>query len=178
MAQLLIYALLDPRTGAARYIGKSSSGLRPQSHALVSNLKRDKSHKATWIRALQRDGLSYGVLVLETVIHREQLDEAECRWIAAARVVGWPVTNHTDGGDGAGPRLDLTARNRSQAGKPGRQQLPSEIEKRRQLMTGNTYGRANRDRVYSAEALQRMSVSQRRRNGRPVTRINLLPRSL
>lgn len=97
----IIYGLIDPRTALTRYIGKSSTGMkRPRNHMLASKLRRDRSHKANWIRELLAAGMVYGIVVIERVNSANDLDEAERRWIAYGRAQEWPLTNLTEGGDG------------------------------------------------------------------------------
>lgn len=102
MSRFIIYALVDPRTGAVRYVGSSSKGLvRPLEHAEPLRLAIDGNrHKAGWIRQLLALGLRYDICALEVVERAELLAGAERRWIACGRAEGWPLTNLTDGGDG------------------------------------------------------------------------------
>jgi hypothetical protein len=106
-----VYALVDPRDGRWRYIGKSCSGLRrPKLHSCPSHY-RTKTHKNNWIRSLARSGLRPGVLVLEEFDNPQELGEAECEWIAEARRVGVDLTNETCGGEGAvGRRVSRATR--------------------------------------------------------------------
>lgn len=93
-----IYGLTDPRDGSVRYIGKTTTGMeRPRAHRYLSD--GDHTHKAHWILKLQREGLEYGIVVLEECV-REDLSAAECFWIAQGRGLGWRLTNLTKGGDG------------------------------------------------------------------------------
>lgn len=96
----LVYGLTDPTTAAIRYIGKSSAGLeRPREH--VGKIGRETTHKANWIRVLLQAGAMYGIRVLEECSDFDQAAQAEIRWIAEGRRAGWPLTNLTDGGEGA-----------------------------------------------------------------------------
>lgn len=96
----IIYGLTDPSTGAVRYVGKSTSGLkRPRGHSCPSRL-RDGTHRSNWILSLKRSGLRYGIRILENCAAAEQLADAERRWIAHGRAAGWPLTNICDGGEG------------------------------------------------------------------------------
>jgi hypothetical protein len=97
-----IYGLTDPRTDEIHYIGQSSSGMRrPEWHGLPSVLKLAKtSPKTEWVKSLVAAGVQYGVVVLERVADRRELDATECRWIAHGRRLNWPLKNLTDGGDG------------------------------------------------------------------------------
>lgn len=98
----LIYALVDPRNGNVRYIGKSTTGLwRPKTHQMPKTLEKDSNgHKANWIRQLKGRGLSYQIVVLEEDLDKADLGSAEQEWIAWGRWQGWPLVNMTDGGDG------------------------------------------------------------------------------
>jgi hypothetical protein len=101
MAGFLIYALVDPRDGAWRYIGKSERGLkRPADHLRPSYLKA-KTRKNAWLKSLLAMRLRPRVEVLENLSSCVGLSDAECDWIAEARRVGVNLTNGTDGGDGA-----------------------------------------------------------------------------
>lgn len=99
--RFIIYALVDPRDGAWRYIGKSSFGLkRPKEH-LRDALAGEQGWKANWIRKLIRFGLTYSIEVVEELASESELSDAEMEWIAAAHRTGCNLTNRTDGGDGA-----------------------------------------------------------------------------
>jgi hypothetical protein len=118
---MLVYALIDPRSGAIRYVGKSCSGpQRPSLHRSQSRDLSDKSHKARWLRQLNDAGFMYEVRVLERCQNRGALAEAEERWIWAGVRHGWPLTNSTFGADGpsyvsAETRAKLSA---ARLGKP------------------------------------------------------------
>lgn len=96
----LVYALVDPRSGQWRYIGKSCSGLRrPQEHVRACFL-RSSTHKNNWVKSLLAQGLEPQIEVLEELQGPDRLADAEMEWIAAARRAGCQLTNETDGGDG------------------------------------------------------------------------------
>lgn len=100
--KFIIYALVDPRTGEIRYIGKSSSGVRrPRLHTAPSHLKEERTHKANWVRLLLSLGLKPGIQILEEFSSETDLNDAECFWIAQGRGLGWRLTNATKGGEGA-----------------------------------------------------------------------------
>jgi hypothetical protein len=95
----LIYGLIDPQTLFIRYIGQSSSGLsRPQSHLRYGS-HVPKTHCGRWIRALQRIGTNADLCVLQICEQRVDLDLAEIWWISFGRACGWPLINHTAGGN-------------------------------------------------------------------------------
>jgi len=98
----LVYALVDPRTDQVRYVGKTIRGIeRIQEHTQKSSTKREQTHKARWIRQLAAEGFTPTVRLLEVQPTRTRLNEAEVKWIAFGREQGWPLTNLTDGGEGA-----------------------------------------------------------------------------
>lgn len=119
--QFLIYGLTDPRTAAVRYVGKSSSGMaRPRAHAneAIKNRKVNP-HKANWIRSLVASGMAYGIVVLEEVNAKSDLNAAEIRWIAHGRANNWPLTNLTAGGGGANG-ASVETRQKMSVAKAGR----------------------------------------------------------
>lgn len=98
----LIYALIDPRNDAVRYVGKSSSGMqRPAEHWQKSRLEQYRdTHSARWVNQLASLGLVYKTVVLEDHVAPEVLADREIWWIAFARAWGCDLTNVTDGGEG------------------------------------------------------------------------------
>ena len=136
MGVYLVYGLVDPRTLLVRYVGKSESGLeRPRSHR---HKCIGSTHREHWIAELKRAGLSYEIAVLESVATQDALVDAERWWIAFGRACGWPLTNHTDGGEGASGR-EWTAAMRANASevqialkrKPGRWKFQRDAPARR-----------------------------------------------
>lgn len=100
-SRFLIYALVDPRSGEWRYVGKSCSGMkRPQEHFYPSFLK-SRTRKNNWIKSLQALGLKPEIQVVEEFVSAVELNTAEKEWIAAARAAGVRLTNLADGGEGA-----------------------------------------------------------------------------
>lgn len=96
----IIYALVDPRTSSARYVGMSTRGsARPEEHLWMAQ-NGEHTHKASWIRSLDKLGLAYGIEVLEECETPEELPERERYWIKKLRAEGADLTNHTDGGEG------------------------------------------------------------------------------
>lgn len=120
--RFIIYALVDPRDGSVRYIGKSSSGLyRARAHSSVCVLSKDRNtRKRVWIESLQAEGLSYQSHVLEEVPSQQELDAREVFWIAEAKRLGADLFNMTEGGEGTyGYVPTAEARARASAAKKG-----------------------------------------------------------
>jgi len=168
--RFIIYALVDPRTDAVRYIGKSSSGLaRPRAHGEPAVVARDPNrHKARWIAGLMAAGLSYRVDVLEEVDAASDLNEAERAWIAQGRRLGWRLTNITaggDGGHGVSPSAETRAK-LSRAAK-GRTLTAEHREKVRAAKLGQKRA------PFSEEWRANLSAAQAKRRHPPETRAKM-----
>jgi hypothetical protein len=103
MSNTYIYALVDPRDGQVRYVGKT---VKKPEHRLAAHLceafskERSNWHKSRWLRSLLQQNLKPKIQIFEEV-SEEVASEAEQRWIAYGRLQGWRLTNLTDGGEGA-----------------------------------------------------------------------------
>jgi hypothetical protein len=94
-SQYLVYGLVDPRNGQVRYVGLSHKGLaRPREHRQPTYMNREThTHKTRWIRALQKQGLIYEIVVLYSAPTPEGLLEAEAFWERQMRERGHSLTN-------------------------------------------------------------------------------------
>ena len=97
MKTVSIYALIDPLTKEVRYIGKS---VNPNTRFRAHLRNRSDTHCARWLGVLRDLGLEPEMTILEAETEGDG-SEAEIRWIAYGRELGWPLTNLTDGGDGS-----------------------------------------------------------------------------
>jgi Mor family transcriptional regulator len=99
-----IYALIDPETELIRYVGMTSQKLRYRINQHMRDARIGKIRRESgWLRKLGRRPkhviLEYGC--------DDNWQERERYWIALCRECGFPLTNLSDGGDGAsGPRSD------------------------------------------------------------------------
>lgn len=119
---MIVYALIDPRNGAVRYIGKSH---RTAHRRLMRHLSpcylTGNTHKERWLRILLKLNLRPIVRVLENCSSPKELNAAEIRHIARMRSLGAKLTNATKGGDGgSGPHTEASKAKISRAlrGKP------------------------------------------------------------
>lgn len=94
-----IYALLDPRDGSIRYIGKADNPYRRLANHLTPGQLRKKSRKNSWLKSLQSSGLKPYITAL-CCIPRTKWQDAERMWIAKFKAEGNRLTNGTAGGDG------------------------------------------------------------------------------
>jgi hypothetical protein len=135
----LIYALVDPRTGQWRYIGKTEGRLQKRLNEHWCNAWRRlasggymyKQHVYCWIRSM--GGTKPEVVELEEHQTHEALMVAEMEWIAAAKM--WcDLTNKSDGGEGCiGYRHDSEARRKISEAKRGKKPSIKLIEALRKL---------------------------------------------
>lgn len=156
-----IYALIDPVTSQARYVGKTIKSVRDRLRVHVANAKayRNKSHSAAWIRSLLGNGLTPDTITLQVVPKGGDWVEAEQHWIAYLRAIGARLTNHTTGGDG----------------HPGHHPSDAVREKIGAAHRGKTISLEQRKKISAAHAGKRQSLETRRKIslagiGRAVTR--------
>jgi hypothetical protein len=133
---MIVYGLLDPRTGSLRYVGKThrTAHRRLRRHLAECYLRGD-SHKERWLRALLRLGLEPSIIEIERCETADDLVEAERFHIAYARSSGCDLVNATDGGDGTA----------------GMKHTPEAIAKIRCALTGKPKSRQHRERSASAQ---------------------------
>jgi len=112
---------------------------------------KGRSHRVHWINGLLRLGLVYDLVVLEEVDNSEGLNPAEQWWIAYGRLSGWPLVNHTAGGDGlSGYSLSSETNAKISAAHKGRVATP-------QAREANAH--SQRGRKHSLETRRKMSQS-------------------
>lgn len=96
MKKVYIYSLKDPRTNEVRYIGKANNPtLRLFSHLSGRSSKANQA----WFSELASCGLAPVMEIVEETDESGWV-EAEKKWIASGRELGWNLTNISDGGTG------------------------------------------------------------------------------
>lgn len=93
-----IYAVLDPRTQQARYVGKTVAPLATRARCHLR--ARDRSHRSAWFRSLAAAGVIPDFFTLEVVGPLGDWREAERFWIAYFRFLGAALVNQCQGGEG------------------------------------------------------------------------------
>jgi GIY-YIG catalytic domain len=124
---VVIYALIDPRNGRIRYVGKTNQNLKSRLSAHI--LEKSKCHRCHWLDQLKAAGLKPLMAQLELVQTRTW-QEAERHWIKTLKAEGCDLTNNTSGGDGV-PDLPPEVRARISRAWIGRKHKPETIEKLR-----------------------------------------------
>lgn len=199
MERYLIYALVDPRDGQPRYIGRSGSGMnRPRQHRTPSSLK-SRTHKNHWIRQLLENGLNYEIKILLQSPTKLGQNEAEIFWIDEMKKRGFCLTNSTKGGDGSteeaarkigaamkGRRHTEASREKIRRAATGRKASPeakakmSESWARRSPVSSETRQKLSdgqRGKIRSPETRQKMSAGQRGRAHSPEARQKMRERA-
>lgn len=111
----IVYALVDPRDEAIRYIGITSNADKRRGQHLEESKPVGGTYYRRWQKKLRRLGLKPGWKVLEENLTWKRACELEQRWIVHGREEGWPLVNANDGGNGIGPEaMRLIWANRSE----------------------------------------------------------------
>lgn len=101
MNNAYVYTLTDPRNGMPFYVGKGH-GKRCEFHLDEAKYyTKRKSKKLNKIRKLMALGMKPVITKVEEDVSDAQAIDFECLLIAEMRDIGIPLTNMTDGGDGA-----------------------------------------------------------------------------
>jgi GIY-YIG catalytic domain len=89
-----VYALIDPRTSAVRYVGLTEKPLaeRLRNHLCRPGITAATRHGA-WLRELRGDGVKPQIVALEQVPHGEYAYDAEGYWIRSFLDRGADLTN-------------------------------------------------------------------------------------
>jgi hypothetical protein len=177
----IVYGYLDPRDGSLRYVGKSAVGMRRPNNLACHR----HGYCGNWIKNLATNGLQPIVVVLDALgddAVDADLNEAEKRQIALARVAGAKLTNLTNGGDGGivcddfvrrvqkarGPWTD-EQRRKSSATNKARLSLLSSEEKSAISRKGRASAVATmtaRNYRHSSKTLEKIADGQRRYQAR------------
>lgn len=99
MARWWVYTLSHPHTGEVRYVGVANRLPSQRLREHVSHSKRERNHRACWIRNLIVSGLRPVMTVVDS--GTGDWRSRERHWIAEFRLrLGDRLTNATDGGEG------------------------------------------------------------------------------
>lgn len=103
-----IYGLVDPRNQQLRYVGVTKAPeRRRRAHRC---LQHTADRRASWLKALRKQGLKAEWFVIEEVDESEW-QEAERFWISYFRYIGAELFNHVDGGRGTlNPTAEVRAK--------------------------------------------------------------------
>lgn len=147
---VFIYALIDPITKEARYVGKTTNpAYRLKQH--IRNSNNERSHKWNWIKGLKAISMKPEILILETCPESEW-ENAEMFWISYLKLLGSRLTNMDSGGMGGKTPSDETREklrqiNKSRPYKPewrerivwALRSLPKRIKSEKEKARWDTY---------------------------------------
>lgn len=89
----LVYALIDPRTGKAHYIGRTANvQMREMNHYDITS-KSGNPAKRAWVAELRRVGLRPQLKVLAGSNDRREANRLERECIRRYAAEGHPLTN-------------------------------------------------------------------------------------
>lgn len=147
----LIYALIDPRDSAIKYIGLTTTGFSRIS-AHFNAKKKENTRKVNWVLKLRSLGLCFSVKYLQYCDNIEELKTAEKHWIKFYRDLGIELLNHTDGGEDVfRPSYSQEDRKKISERTKKAMQDPAIREKIRQANLGNTIRKGKK---YTKEQLE------------------------
>lgn len=156
VSRFLVYGLVDTATGAVRYVGKSSSGMkRALSHRCACS-RKDTTHLGRWLsKQYETLGLVPGVLVLAECTDNDDANKKEQEIIARLREAEFDLVNITGGGEGnvGWSPSDETRAKQSLAHK-GKKGAPCSPERKEALRL------KFKGRVFSQESIEKMIKSR------------------
>lgn len=162
--ECVIYGLCDPRTGALRYVGKTT---QPLLRRLKQHL-RDKTsdHRGRWVQAILRSKTSPDIFVIEKIEEGNCWREAERHAVAYFKSLGCDLTNNALGGDGLGSFSEVT---REKMARSARERDPlsrrfSDAARRTMSLSKLSQTRETREKLANAGRRISEETRQKRRN--------------
>lgn len=97
----IIYFLSDPTNADIKYVGHTIKKANERLNGHLSKARAGgKTHRDCWIRSLLERGLRPKIAFTFDVAVGEDWRLIEQAMINVARLMAWPICNHTDGGEG------------------------------------------------------------------------------
>lgn len=168
---MYIYALLEPSTGAVRYIGASSDPER-RLWEHRCHCKRGRTYRDNWLRALIATGEQPILAILERV-DTADWQSRERFWISKMREIGEPLVNLTEGGEGLSNPSEQT-RDKLRRARLGHVHTEEAKEKMRLAALGNQRWQG---RKHSEETKQKIGQASRGRKWSPEARMRYANRN-
>ncbi|MCJ7663052.1 MAG: NUMOD3 domain-containing DNA-binding protein [Desulfobacterales bacterium] len=142
--KLLVYGLVDPRTGEICYVGQGQHN-RPKGSVLDKKGRLRDTPKGQWIMELCINGISAIIEILQECSTKEEAylwEEFFIKSIGRKDLGNGPLLNLSDGGRGVGKNLSGEVR-----------------QKISEALTGRSPTIGNKGRHFSLETRRRMSES-------------------
>lgn len=116
-----IYILVDPLTNQVRYVGQTISKFKERLRQhIYRSVKRNKSHKDSWILSLHNKGLKPLIEEVDCVNYNE-LDFWEKYYISLYKSWGFSILNLDDGGQ-KGQRMTQESKDKISLSLTGKKQ--------------------------------------------------------
>lgn len=157
---MIVYALIDPRTGEERYVGKT---LRNAAQRLNEHIADDRynGHKKNWIEMLRRLGHRPGIKVIQECASIFDLNAAEIAHISRLRELGARLINETDGGDGRSQPHTPESRAKIASKLKGRKYSVETRRKMSESRIGSKHSKATRLKMSASRSKPRGPMSDR-----------------
>lgn len=156
-----IYTLHDPVTHEIRYVGKTTKSLSYRLRRHINSCRHSHTHKNHWIAELVDRGLEPTVRLIQS-IDDDHWVECECFWIAEFRHRGCPLTNATDGGEGAsGRKMSVEARQKMSKAKKGKKFSDEHRRKMSESRKGKKLSETTYRKIFSKETRHKISEAKK-----------------
>lgn len=156
-----VYTLTDPRNGMPFYVGKGH-GKRCEAHLDEAKYyTKRKSKKLNKIRKLMSLGMKPIITKVEENVSDAQAIDFECLLIAEMRDIGIPLTNMTDGGDGA-KGYKHTEEYKKLASERQKNRVITEEHKQRMRKPRSEQGKANMAKARKASTYKPSDETKRK----------------
>jgi len=135
---MIIYTLIDPAApDVIRYVGKTARSPRRRLRDHIWQAVRGKHDRGTWksnwIRSLLAAGRKPQLEAIAATTTEAALNDLELYYIAHFRALGFPLTNGTDGGDGAtGRHFSAEVRRKIGDSNRGKRRSPEFVQRMRE----------------------------------------------
>ncbi len=150
-----VYALMDPRSGELRYIGKTCQGVAARVAGHMRSARNGSPyHSACWLRQLIKTGMKPDVMILAHAPHADAAN-LERQYIALLRAAGAKLTNMADGGEG------VPGMNKGRKHTPGarRNMSRAQVGRKHTKATRRKISKAHQGMTHSVESRRKMSES-------------------
>ncbi len=140
MKQCKVYALSHPITNEIRYIGYTVESLNERLRCHIKDIDKKSlnSHKNKWLRKLKSENLLPNIILLESYDTTKEAKFNEVRLIFEYRLLGYRLTNNTDGGDGGkGYKFSKEQIQEKIKKQTGRKLKPCSEERKRKISEAN-----------------------------------------
>jgi len=172
LGQVAIYALIDPRDGAVRYVGKSKN---PEKRRNAHCHRQCSAGLKRWIDELNTFGLKPSFEVLE-LCGAKDWPERERFWISEQRKLTVELLNVCNGGNGTDEVLEATIA-KARASNTGKKRSPECIARMRGRKMSDKHRAAlrasNLGFKQSVETLAKLSMIRRGKRPSAETRAKL-----